>query len=310
MIRARNLVKHFGTVKAVDGITLSVDEGSIITLLGPNGAGKTTTIKLLTTQLKADGGSMGVAGIDVDREPDRVRKQIGVTFQETVVDIALTGRQVMVLHAELYGMKRPEARKKTAELLSVVGLDDAADRKVSTYSGGMKRRLELSRALMTTPKALFLDEPTLGLDPQTRVNIWDYIEKLKNENGMTILLTTHYMDEAEKLSDRVYIIDNGKIIREGTPKELIQALGQDTIRLSGRGGIDGFKDAAENLQFVHYVKVSDEGLVHIGVDEGRKRIMEIIPIASEKGFSIDEIEIERPNLGDVFFNAAGRKIRE
>ena len=255
-IQVKDLKKHFGDVKAVDGISIEASRGKIVALLGPNGAGKTTTINLLTTQILPDGGTAKVMGYDVVEHPQQVRGRIGVTFQETSVDAALTGIQVLRFSGELNGMQRRAINVRANELLEMVGLTGAAKRKTKTYSGGMKRRLELARSLMNTPDVLILDEPTLGLDPQTRAKIWEYIDHLKEELGMTLLLTTHYMDEAEQLSDYVYIIDHGRIVKEGKPDELVREIGDDSIRLQGAGNID------------------------------------------------------RPNLGDVFFSVTGRAIRE
>ena len=220
-IEARGLVKRYNEeVLAVDGVDLSIEANTIYALLGPNGAGKTTTLSILTTLLE-------------------VRRCIGVTFQEMVLDDELTGRQVLDYHGRLYGQSKAERQKRIGELLALVELEKAADRKAKTYSGGMKRRLELARALMTTPEVLFLDEPTLGLDPQTRARIWEYIRHLKEDRGRTVLMTTHYMDEAEALADTVGIMDRGKLVAEGSPQALIEQMGAAIAtvlhKTSGRG---------------------------------------------------------------------------
>lgn len=309
-IRTKDLKKYFNDVKAVDGVSLQAPKGSIIALLGPNGAGKTTTINLLTTQLIPDTGSAEIMGFDVVKNAKEVRRRVGITFQETSVDPALTGLQVLYFSGELYGMKKKDIREKAKQLMVMVGLTEAAKRKAGTYSGGMKRRLELARSLMNSPDVLVLDEPTLGLDPQTRAKIWEYIKELKEERGMTLLLTTHYMDEAEQLSDYVYILDNGKIVREGRPEDLIRELGDDTVRLSGEGDADTFASKLGEQDYVQALSRSDDESFHIGVDAGQKRLPPILALAAETGFTVCEVGIDRPSLGDVFFSATGREIRE
>jgi ABC-2 type transport system ATP-binding protein len=221
-IEVRGLVKEYpGKVVAVNGIDLSIGPNKIYALLGPNGAGKTTTINVLTTLIEPTSGSIKILGLDVLRQATQIRRNIGVTFQEMILDEELTGRQVLDYHGRLYKLGVKERQEKVQRLLKLSELEEAADRLVKTYSGGMKRRLELMRGLMTEPKILFLDEPTTGLDPQNRSNIWKYIRSLKEESNLTLLLTTHYMEEAEELADYVGIIDYGKIVVEGTPRELI-----------------------------------------------------------------------------------------
>ena len=309
-IEVKDIKKHFGDIKAVDGISFDVEKGKIIALLGPNGAGKTTTINLLTTQLKPDKGLVKIMGYDSVLESKSVRKSIAVTFQETSVDLELTGKQVLSFSGELYGMRKKDIKEKTKELLRMVDLSDAGNRKTKTYSGGMKRRLELARSLMNTPEVLVLDEPTLGMDPQTRKKIWEYIAMLKEEKGMTILLTTHYLDEAEKLSDYVYIIDRGRIVKEGKASELISELGTDTIRLKGEGNIQDFTKQTESLSYVDFLSSDNINSLHIGVDSGQKRAAQLFEIALQCQFTVNEIEIVTPDLGDVFFNATGNEIRE
>jgi ABC-2 type transport system ATP-binding protein len=253
-IEARGLVKRYSEgVLAIDGVDLSIPANTIYTLLGPNGAGKTTTISMLTTLIKPTAGSAQVAGFDVVCQASDVRRRIGVTFQETVLDVELTGRQVLDYHGRLYGQSKTERQSKITELLALVELAEAADRRVNTYSGGMKRRLELARGLMTEPAVLFLDEPTLGLDPQNRVGIWDYIRNLKEQRGMTLLLTTHYMDEAEKLADQIGIIDHGRIVIAGTPPELIDQMGADVIHIEGQGD-DVFVQKIQALPVVWHIE--------------------------------------------------------
>jgi len=309
-VESRGLVKRYSEeVLAVDGVDLSIAANTIYALLGPNGAGKTTTISILTTLLEPSGGVAKIAGFDVVRQAGEVRKRIGVTFQDVVLDNDLTGRQVLEYHGQLYGQSKQERRARTAELLALVELEDAADRRCQTYSGGMKRRIELARALMTQPEVLFLDEPTLGLDPQTRGRIWDYIRTLKDQNGLTLVLTTHYMDEAEQLADRVGIIDHGKIVVEGTPRELIDQMGADTFRIVGQGDSGHFIEQVRALPFVQTVTTGDN-VIQVGVDTGSRRLVAIVSTATDNGFAIEDLSVARPSLGDVFFNYTGRQLRD
>ena len=309
-IEVRGLVKRYNEeVLAVDGLDLSIPFNTIYALLGPNGAGKTTTISVLTTLLEPTDGNAKVLGLDVAKQASEVRKRIGVTFQEMVLDDDLTGRQVMDYHGQLYSMSRDTRQAKIQELLALVELGEAADRQAKTYSGGMKRRLELARALMTTPEVLFLDEPTLGLDPQTRVRIWDYLRTLKEESGMTLLLTTHYMDEAEELADLVGIIDMGKLVAEGTPQALIEKMGADTIHIMGEGDRDGFVEKIKALPFVQTVNVG-RTVIQIGVDSGSRRLVDVISQAIDDGFSVEDVSVAKPSLGDVFLKYTGRRLRD
>jgi len=309
-IEAKGLVKRYGEdVLAVNGVDLSIEANSIYALLGPNGAGKTTTISMLTTLIEPTAGSAKVAGFDVVRQGGEVRRRIGVTFQEMILDNDLTGRQVLDYHGRLYRQDTKQRKERIAELLALVELEDAADRMCGTYSGGMKRRLELARGLMTEPEVLFLDEPTTGLDPQNRANIWTYIRNLKAQLGMTLMLTTHYMDEAEALADRVGIIDHGKIVVEGTPGELINQMGSDTIRISGQGDSDTFIKKIETMPFVQ-ATTKTNGLIQIGVDSGNQRLAGVVSLATESGFTVEDISVAKPSLGDVFLKYTGRQLRD
>ena len=309
-IEARGLVKRYNEeVLAVDGVDLSIEENTIYALLGPNGAGKTTMIAMLITLLEPTAGTARVVGLDVVRQAAEVRRRIGVTFQETVVDDELTGRQVLDYHARLHGQGKAERQRRVAELLSLVELEEAAGRQAKTYSGGMKRRLELARALMTTPEVLFLDEPTLGLDPQTRARMWDYLRDLKEKQGLTLLMTTHYMDEAEALADTVGIIDLGRLVAEGSPQALIEQMGADTIRVVGHGDRDGFADNVRALPYVQGVTVGEE-VIQIGVDSGSRRLVEIVSLATGNGFTAEDISVAKPSLGDVFLKVTGRRLRD
>ncbi len=309
-IEAKGLVKRYNEeVLAVDGVDLAIEANTIYALLGPNGAGKTTTISMLTTLLEPTAGSAKVVGLDVVGQAAKVRERIGVTFQEMVLDDELTGRDVLDFHGRLYGLSKAERQAKSADLLALVELEEAADRMSRTYSGGMKRRLELARALMTAPEVLFLDEPTLGLDPQTRARIWDYLRNLKTQDGLTVLMTTHYMDEAEILADQVGIIDLGKLVAEGTPRELIDQMGADTISIVGQGDRDALVEKIKTLPFVQSVTVGEE-VIQVGVDSGSRRLVEVVSAAAGSGFRIEDISVAKPSLGDVFLKYTGRQLRD
>jgi ABC-2 type transport system ATP-binding protein len=309
-IVTEKLVKKYGDgVLAVDGIDLSIKSNTIYALLGPNGAGKTTMVNMLTTLLEPTRGSARVLGFDVVRQANKVRCNIGVTFQEMVLDEELTGRQVLDYHGRLYKLETTERKKKIEELLAVAELQNAADRTVKTYSGGMKRRLELVRGLMTKPKVLFLDEPTSGLDLQNRASIWQYIRSLKEKGNLTLLLTTHYMEEAEELADNVGIIDDGRLVVEGTPRALIDKMGSDTIRLTGSGDSASYLKGLLALPFVES-SVDTKGLIQIGVDSGNRRLPEVITLAAKNSFTIEDISVAKPSLGDVFLKYTGRQLRD
>jgi len=309
-IQTRGLVKRYNSeVLAVDGIDLNIPENTIYAMLGPNGAGKTTTFSMLTTLLEPTGGAATVLGYDVVKQANNVRSQIGVTFQETVLDKELTGRQALDYHGRLYGMSKEQRKAKIVELLGLVELEEAADRHISTYSGGMKRRLELIRGLMTDPRVLFLDEPTLGLDPQSRIRIGEYIRDLKEKRGLTVLLTTHYMDEAEQLADTVGIIDRGKILVEGTPQELVEQMGADVIIIQGSGDEGKFIDQVNALPYTQLVTNTD-GIIQIGVGSGSRRLVEVVTLANDFNYQVDDISVSKPSLGDVFLKYTGRAFRD
>jgi ABC-2 type transport system ATP-binding protein len=283
-VESKGLIKRYdGEVVAIDGIDLAIEKNTIFALLGPNGAGKTTTISILTTLIEPTGGWATVDGLDVVRQADEVRRRIGVTFQEIVLDPDQSGREALDFHGRLYKMDKARRGANIEKLLKLVELDEAADRRTNTYSGGMKRRLELARGLMTDPDVLFLDEPTQGLDPQNRAKIWEYIRNLKEESGMTLLLTTHYMEEAEALADRVGIIDHGKVVAEGSPHELTRKMGSDVLRIQGRGEFTTFCREVEALPYVESCSAAN-GLLQIGVDSGNKRLADVVTVANSNGF--------------------------
>jgi ABC-2 type transport system ATP-binding protein len=310
-IEAQALVKRFGSLTAVDTIDLSVQRGSTYALLGPNGAGKTTTISMLTTMFPPTSGTARVAGYDVVRQAQQVRERIGVTFQEIVLDRDLTGRQVLDIHGRLYRQPADVRRKRITELVELVQLNDAIDRLTPTYSGGMRRRLELARGLMTDPEILFLDEPTQGLDPQNRVGIWRYLRDLKRSRGLTLLLTTHYMEEAEELADTVGIVDHGRLVAEGAPAQLVADLGADVIRVRGTGDHDYAVQACNSLAFVQQVERDEAGNeLSLYIDDGRRRLAEVVALLNTNGFAIDDIALTRPTLGDVFLHYTGHALRD
>ncbi|MBC8161966.1 MAG: ATP-binding cassette domain-containing protein [Roseiflexaceae bacterium] len=311
MIQASGLTKRYDQVLALDRVDLAIERGHIYALLGPNGAGKTTTINILTTLIRPSAGVACISGYDVVREPDKVRQLIGVTFQEIVLDNDLSGREVLDVHGRLYRMPAELRRRRIAELVELVQLDDAIDRMVKSYSGGMKRRLELARGLLTGPQLLFLDEPTQGLDPQNRAALWDHIRQLNHTQGLTVLLTTHYMDEAEQLAGQVGIVDHGRMVAEGTPAQLVAALGSDVISISGQGESTHLVAKLQALPFVDQLNLSpDARVIQLGVDHGNRRLAEVIAQASGNGFTIDDVAIARPTLGDVFLKLTGRALRD
>jgi ABC-2 type transport system ATP-binding protein len=311
MIEAAGLAKRYGEVRALAGLDLRVAHGTIYALLGPNGAGKTTAINILTTLTPPTAGTARVAGFDVTLAPAEVRRLIGVTFQDIVLDRDLTGRQVLDIHGRLYRMPSGDRRRRIDELVALVQLEGAIDRVVKTYSGGMQRRLELARGLMTEPRVLFLDEPTQGLDPQNRAAIWSYIRELRQRHGLTLLLTTHYMDEADALADVVGIIDRGAMVAEGAPRSLAAALGADVIRIVGQGELGRSLEALRAAPFVDHVAASHEDrLIEIGVDSGPRRLAEVVAQLSGDGFTIEDISVARPSLGDVFLKYTGRALRD
>ena len=311
VIEVTDLTKRFNSkgisFAAVDQITFTVEEREIFALLGPNGAGKTTLIKVLTTLLKPTSGMAKVAGFDVTKEKEKVRASIGIVFQEPALDRRLTGRENLDFHARMYGIKRGERERRVKELLKLVELEDKADIVVDKYSGGMNRRLELARGFIHHPKVLFLDEPTLGLDTQTRRRTWDYIKELNEREGVTIVLTTHYMEEAEYLCDRVGIIDRGKIIVLDSPRKLVDLIGSDlvTLELNTPNAVSIF----ENLDFVTDVQAHN-GFVTLKMERADLRIPTLMEHARESGLEIKSVNMRKPSLEDVFLHFTGRRIRE
>ena len=309
IVKVEGLSKSFGNLKAVDGVTFDVKEGEIFGFLGPNGAGKTTTISVLTTLLSASGGHAEVDGLDIHKHPNEVRRRVGVVPQEYTADEDLTGLQNILLCADLYGIPRSDSKPHAMELLKLVGLEDAADRKVSTYSGGMRRRLELATGLINYPKLLFLDEPTLGLDVQTRTAVWDYIRMLKEEYRMTLFMTTHYLEEADSLCDRIAIVDHGHIVKIGTPTELKASIGGDVIVVGvAESGPDISADI-QGIPLVKEVKKSDHEY-RIKSEVGEESSIKIIDLIRSKGLHVTKISLTKPSLDEAYLEFTGRSIRD
>ena len=302
VIKTEALTKKYGKLTAVDRMNLEVEEGEIFGLLGPNGAGKTTLISMLCTILKPTSGNAWVNGFDIVKEPGKVRKSIGIVFQQPSVDDLLTGRENLAMHNLLFGVPRDIRKQRIGEVLSIVNLEKRADDLVNTYSGGMRRRLELARGIMHHPKILFLDEPTLGLDPQTREHIWAYIQQLAEKECMTVMLTTHYMEEAEQLCDRVAIIDYGKIVVLDSPQALKNKVAGDVVTIKQKS------PDVEKLRKLDYVMKVEEkdGLLHLSIKDANKHLQDLLANTG----TIDFVEVRSGTLNDVFIHYTGREIRE
>jgi len=307
-IKTNDLTKNFGDLVAVDRVSLEIGYGELFGLLGPNGAGKTTFTKMLSTLLKPTSGYAEVCGHNITLKQDEVRRCIGVVFQDPSIDDKLTGKENLDFHGRMYGMKRDLREKRIAEVLELVDLSEKADIQLEAYSGGMQRRLEIARGLMHHPKVLFLDEPTLGLDVQTRRHIWDYIKILNRKEGVTIFLMTHYMEEADYLCNRIAIIDKGKIIALDTPRKLKRLVGADVISIEVEHD-KGLRNLLRDFSWVEWM-AEDGKVMNLGVKDGRSKIPEIVVTAHEAGITIKSISLHEPDLEDVFLKFTGRKIRE
>jgi ABC-2 type transport system ATP-binding protein len=296
-----------GGIRAVDGIDLEVAPGEVFGFLGPNGAGKTTTVRMLVTLLRPTGGRAEVAGFDVAREPAEVRRRIGVALQEAALDLLMTGRELMELQAVLHGIPPRQVRERAADLVRRVGLDDASERRVGTYSGGMRRRLDLAMALIHKPQILFLDEPTTGLDPTSRLTLWNEVRRLRDE-GTTVFLTTQYLEEADQLADRVGIIAGGRIVAEGSPAALKAEIGQPHLDVTLAGEPD-FARAREVLErFGDHRPAGADCHVSIQLDGGEGEIAPVVRALDDAGLLVASLEVVRPTLDDVFLAKTGEHL--
>ncbi len=303
IISTNNLTKKFDKLIAVNKLNLNIEEGEIFGLLGPNGAGKTTTLSMLATLIPPTEGTASVNGFDVKRQSSQVRHCIGFVFQDPSSDDMLTGRENLYLHALMYGVDMSNINQKMDDVLKLVDLTDRQHQRMKTYSGGMRRRLELARGLLHEPKVLFLDEPTLGLDPQTRQHLWAYIKKLSTEKKVTIIITTHYMDEADSLCDRIAIIDHGKVAALDTPTNLKKKLGGDVVKVKvvGKPKLDALK----KLKYVKNVEHND-GFISMSVNDSGEHLQEIL----KKIGKVESVETRKPTLNDVFLHFTGNEMRD
>ncbi len=307
-IEAHDLVKTYGgDVKALNGLSFSVQQGTVFGLLGPNGAGKSTTVKILTTLSRADSGSATVAGFDVASQAEMVRRNIGVVQQGTTVDREATGRENMRLQGQVYGLRGRDLEARISELLDRFALNDAADRIARGYSGGMERRLHVAMALINQPSVLFLDEPTTGLDPEVRADMWTEISRLANDQGLTILLTTHYLEEADNLASQLAIVDRGNVVAEGAPEALKADLRGDAIHVElahaeGNGHVTG---ALEELGGIREVAV-DGRTLHARADDGARAVPVVLQALESRGIDVASVSVARPSLDDVYLRYTGR----
>jgi len=308
-IIATGLARYFGSkdepIKAVDGVDLEVKEGEIFGFLGPNGAGKSTTVRMLTTLLRPSAGQAFVAGYDIVKDADKVRRSIGVALQDAAIDPLMTGNELLELQAVLYGIAPNQMKKRADELLERVGLTAAADRRVGTYSGGMRRRLDLALSLIHQPTVLFLDEPTTGLDPMSRLTLWEEVKRLNSE-GTTVLLTTQYLEEADQLADRIAIIDHGKIVREGTPRDLKAQVGAPTLLITVAAQLT--QTATQVLKEFGDMRPTAEGTLGVGLNAGVEAVTDVVRRLDESGIRVQHLELNEPSLDDVFAEATGYRL--
>ena len=304
-IVAENLVRHFGDVEAVNGIDLQVNAGEIFGFLGPNGAGKSTVVRMLTTLLRPTSGKAFVAGFDVAKYPNEVRQRIGVALQDAAIDPLMTGVELLRLQAVLYAIPKSKMKSRADELLERVGLTAAADRRVGTYSGGMRRRLDLALSLIHQPTVLFLDEPTTGLDPMSRVSLWEEVRRLNNE-GTTVMLTTQYLEEADQLADRIAIIDKGVIVREGKPQDLKAGVGFPTLVINVSR--DQHELAKSILMGFGDLRPTAEGTLGVGLRGGAEAVTDVVRRLDESAIRVQHLELNEPSLDDVFAEATGHRL--
>src|SRR5918999_3402489 len=310
-IEADGLVKKYGEVQALDGLSFSVREGGVFGLLGPNGAGKSTTVKILTTLSRADAGDARVGGLDVVKQADQVRHLIGVVAQKSGLDPEATGRENAQLQGQIYGMHGRELEQRIDELLRRFGLADAGGRLVRGYSGGMQRRLDIALALVHRPRVLFMDEPTTGLDPEVRASMWQEISRLADEEGLTVLLTTHYMEEADVLASRLVILDRGRVVAEGSPEELKGELRGDAVHVElGEAEANGrVQRALDQVPGIREATV-DGRLLHARCDNGARAVPAVLQALESNGIEVAAVTVARPSLEDVYLRYAGRTFSE
>jgi ABC-2 type transport system ATP-binding protein len=312
-IEATSLVKTYPKgVKALDGVSFGVAAGSVFGLVGPNGAGKSTTVKILTTLSRPDSGAAEVAGIDVLRRPDDVRRAIGCVAQKSGVDVQATGRENLLLQGRLYGMGGRALEQRVDTMLERFGLVDAARRVTRTYSGGMQRKLDVAMGLVHSPRVLFLDEPTTGLDPEARADMWTEIERLAGEEGLTILLTTHYLEEADRLARRMAIVDRGRVVAQGSPEELKSELHGDAVHIE----LDAIETngrvtaALADLDYVRDVVVDHGRLLHARTDNGARAVPVMLQALEAHGVPVVSVTVARPSLDDVYLKYTGRRFED
>jgi len=308
VIETHQLTKAYNSFKAVDDLSITVESGEIFGLLGPNGAGKTTTISMLCTILKPTSGTAKINGFDVIKQANQVRRSIGIVFQDPSIDDRLTGRENLYIHANMYGVPASEQKERIDRILKLIELEERADDLMRTYSGGMRRRLELGRGLIHYPKVLFLDEPTVGLDPQTRDHILKYILELKKAHDITVVLTTHYMDEADRLSDRIGIMDHGKIVILDTPPKLKDTLEGDVVVIR-TSKVDELSELVTKGLGLNSKQIVD-GALEITVRNGKNVMPRIMELATQNSIYVESLLLREPNLEDVFLHYTGRNIRE
>lgn len=304
VITVKNLKKSYGKTVVLRGIDLRVQKGTMLALLGPNGAGKTTTVRILSTLLKADEGSIQIGGYDVTTQPDEVRKVIGLTGQSAAVDEMLTGRENLIMMGRLYRLTKQSATERAQELLDQFDLGDAAERPLKTYSGGMRRRLDLAVSLIAAPPIIFLDEPTTGLDPRSRIAMWEIIRKLLDD-GTTVLLTTQYLEEADQLADKIVVIDGGKVIAEGTAKELKSKVGKDRLELVFKHDTD-VSSAAKCLQKEPIEINEKEKIISVVINDTNHDIRRILDVLASNNITFESMAVHKPTLDDVFLSLTGK----
>ena len=308
-VEAAGLRREFPSgVVAVDNIDLEVQQGEIFAFLGPNGAGKTTTVRMLTTLLRPTSGRATVAGLDLFSQQQEIRRSIGVALQDAGLDALATGTELLELQGKLCGLNSGDSRRRAAEMLELVGLVEAAERQVKTYSGGMKRRLDLASALVHEPSILFLDEPTEGLDPASRQAVWQEVQRLNKQMGITVFLTTHYLEEADRLADRLAIIDHGDIVEEGTPGDLKASIGADVVTVSFRdSGAEAARPLLAEMAGLHELRAAENSIT-LFVDNGTQAVAQVIRILDAESIKVAQVAVAQPSLDEVFLKATGSRL--